>query len=383
MKGGHESRTGDRVNRVVVVGAGPVGLFLACLLAKQEREVIVLERRETVASFENSRSIGVHPPALEALHGAGMAEPLIECGVAIRRAQVFDEGRRLGVLSLAGCPPPYPFVLSLPQGVTEALFARRLETLAPGSLRRGVEVAAVDTRANGVTVELADGTQLEASFLVACDGHRSATRRSLPVESTDRSSGHHYLMADLPESSDLDGDAAIYLGGMGVVESFPLPPDRRRWVARLDSRPGEASLELLARAVEERTGQVLPATPATPATAFTAETRLNRPLAGRRWALAGDAAHVVSPIGGQGMNLGLLGARSLVEAGFGSEGTWSPARYDRLQRRRARLAARRAGLNMALGSDAFPPLLRRFALRTLLLPGLSDQAARYFTMRGL
>lgn len=368
---------------VVIVGAGPVGLFLACLLARQGREVIVLERRDSAASFASSRSIGIHPPALEALNLVGLADPLIACGVAIRRAQVFNEGRRLGSLSLDNCPPPYPFVLSLPQAVTEALFEQRLETLAPGALRRGAEVAAADPRPSGVTVELSDGNLLEAGFLVGCDGHRSPTRRSLPVHSTERTSGHHYLMADLPESSELAGDAAIYLGRAGVVETFPLPFDRRRWVARVSRRPGEAKLEQLARAVAERTGHELPGSAASRATAFSAGTRLIRPLAGDRWALAGDAGHVVSPIGGQGMNLGLLGAVSLIEAGLGSEVEWAPARYDPLQRRRARLAARRAQLNMALGSDTLPPPLRQFALRTLLLPGFSRPAARYFTMRGL
>jgi 2-polyprenyl-6-methoxyphenol hydroxylase-like FAD-dependent oxidoreductase len=373
------------MSRIAVVGAGPVGLFLACLLTGSGHEVTVLERRLGRAGDrqDDSRSIGIHPPALEALDLVGAAGPLVECGVAIRRARLFLERRHLGTLSLEGCPPPYPFVLSLPQGVTEGVLEERLERLAAGALRRGGAVAGVREAADGVVLELADGRTLEAEFVVGCDGRSSRVRESLAIPlHAPPSRRHHYLMADLVDSGELGAEAAIWLGRAGVVESFPLPGGRRRWVARTATRRRHSAHDL-SELVLARTGVELALPEDAAASAFSAETRIARRFAGARWALAGDAAHVISPIGGQGMNLGWLGALSLAVALERGVGEWRPAAYDRRQRRRVAAAARRAWLNMALGSDRMPAMVQRAALRTVLAPGVAAHAARHFTMRGL
>jgi 2-polyprenyl-6-methoxyphenol hydroxylase-like FAD-dependent oxidoreductase len=370
---------------IAVVGAGPVGLYLACLLASAGHDVSVLERRLEWSGDrqDDLRSIGIHPPALEALDLVGAAGPLVECGVAIRRARLFLERRYLGTLSLEGCPPPYPYVLSLPQGVTEGVLEERLERLAPGALRRGWALDTVREVPGGVALELAGGRTLEAEFVVGCDGRLSRVRESLDVPLREAPTRHHYLMADLSDTGELGADAAIWLGGAGVVESFPLPRERRRWVARTAERRWRPALDELTELVLGRTGVALEPPPDGAASGFSAETRLARRIAGARWALAGDAAHVISPIGGQGMNLGWLGALSLAVALERGVGEWRPAAYELRQRRRAAAAARRAWLNMTLGGDRTPGTLRRAALRTVLAPGVAAHAARYFTMRGL
>ena len=368
--------------RVAVAGAGPVGLFLGCLLARQGVETILLEKRSSGGgSLASSRSIGLHPPALEALAAVDLAEPLVKCGIAIRAARVFDEGEYLGALPLEGCPPPFPFVLSLPQGVTERLLAEKLEEIAPGCVRKGFELDQVAEVEDGFELRSRGGQTVTSRLLVGCDGHRSRVRSFVAGTVTGGPSGNHYLMADLPDNSDLGADAALFLGRAGVVESFPLPGCRRRWVARLRERPAAADLELLREVVEQRTGRWLPAAEGDRASLFTAESRLARPIAGNRWALAGDAAHVVSPIGGQGMNLGILGAAALLDAGLSAD--WKPLLYDRAQRRRARRAAGRARLNMTLGGEEVPGPVRRSVLRSFLSRPLAARAARYFTMRGL
>jgi 2-polyprenyl-6-methoxyphenol hydroxylase-like FAD-dependent oxidoreductase len=389
---------------VAIVGAGPVGLFLACLLAGRGQEVVVLERRDAPRS--GSRSIGIHPPALEALASAGVAEPLIRCGTEIFRARVFLDGRLAGVLPLDRCPPPFRFVLSLPQVATENILEQRLESLAPNALRRGSQVASIRLGSRGVKLELADGRTVNSDFVVGCDGSRSVVREQLGVEFTGSPHRDHYLMADLPETdrtghggggadttgaavavNELEGigpgaDVAIYLGRNGVVESFPLPGRRRRWVARVRVRPERPTLEQLARIVLARTEVVLPEAPDVSTSAFSAETRLAARLQGERWALAGDAAHVISPIGGQGMNLGWLGALTLANSLLDAGGRRS-SRYQDIQRRRARAAARRAGVNMLLGSERLHPLVRKAAVEGFLFPPLNTWWARYFTMRGL
>jgi 2-polyprenyl-6-methoxyphenol hydroxylase-like FAD-dependent oxidoreductase len=194
-------------------------------------------------------------------------------------------------------------------------------------------------------------------------------------------------MGDFPDETTFGAAAAVYLGRGGLVESFPLPAGTRRWVARCgdDRDPDLASL--LAR-VEARTGTRLEAARAVRPSAFRAERFQARELARGRVALAGDAAHVVSPIGGQGMNLGWLGARSLsrtIASALRRGGDPSPAlAADAASRARlARAAGRRAELNMWLGRPAPESARRDRLVRGLLRRPLGDVIARVFTMRGL
>jgi 2-polyprenyl-6-methoxyphenol hydroxylase-like FAD-dependent oxidoreductase len=276
--------------------------------------VVVLEQRAQASG--HSRSIGIHPPALEVLALAGLAEPLLERGVRITRARAFAQGKPLGVLELGGCPAPYRFVLSVPQPVTDSLLALRLEQLAPGSLLRGSRLEGLSQDDSGVTLQLAGGRRLRAALVAGCDGRGSSVRRLAGIARSGGPHSDHYVMADLPDSTDLGLDAAIYLTSAGVVESFPLPDGRRRWVVRTGGEvPARtcAALELLVRLVRERTGLELSGGAAT-VSVFTAETLLLRSLTRGRLVLAGDAAHVIPPIGGQGLNLGWLGAERLARA---------------------------------------------------------------------
>lgn len=362
-----------------VVGAGPVGLYIGCLLAAAGRDVAVLDEGKRSAG---TRSIGIHPPALEALDQTGAAEEMVAAGRRIERARLLLEAQHIGDLSLESCPAPYRFVLTLPQGQTERILCQRLERLRPGALRRGVRVVGVRRAAKDMELAIDDGEAFRCRFVIGCDGRLSRVRESLRVPVEGGALNHHYLMADLPEDGSLGEDAAISLGRDGVVESFPLPGGRRRWVARFAKRPEGLSGKDLADVVRKRTGIAVDAGEAS-ASAFTAEKRIAPRLTGDGWALAGDAAHVISPIGGQGMNLGLLGARDLVIALLGQDRERALYEYDRRQRVRARAAARRADVNMLLGSDRLPRGVKWTALRTVLLPALQPRFARYFTMRRL
>ncbi len=362
-----------------VVGAGPVGLCVGCLLAAAGRDVVVLDEGARPAG---TRSIGIHPPALEVLNQIDTAEEMIAAGSRIRSARLLLGAEHIGTLSLAGCPAPFRFVLTLPQHETERILCQRLERLRPGTLQRGARVVGVTRGATGTELAMEDGEPVRCRFVIGCDGRLSRVRDALGVAIEGGALGHHYLMADMPEDGSLGEDAAISLGHSGVVEAFPLPGGRRRWVARFAKRPDGLSAQDLAEVVYVRTGIAIDPGDAS-ASAFTAEKRIATRLTGDGWALVGDAAHVISPIGGQGMNLGLLGGRALVDALLSSDRDQALAAYDLSQRARAQAAARRAAVNMLLGGERLLPGIRWAALRTVSLPWLQPRFARYFTMRGL
>lgn len=369
---------------VAIVGAGPVGLLFALRLHSLGVSFRVLER--DAEPREGSRSIGVHPPSLERLDQLGLASALIARGVCVRAGRAFVGGRELGRLELGEAGGAFPFVLAVPQTQTEQLLRSALVDRAPRALVSGAEVDAVHVGEDAVRVRSGDGA-FSARFVVACDGRRSACRERAGIAFRGAPYPGRYLMADARDTTELGEDAAIFLHPAGLVESFPLPNGQRRWVARRrEAAIDEGGPEELLAIVRARTGQRVDMSAVVDGSGFVAERYLADTFQRGRLLLCGDAAHVVSPIGGQGMNLGWLGAWSLAEplAHCVREGRVTRAleREAARHRRRARTVARRAELNMWLGRPTGSPL-RGELIKALLHPPQSSVIARAFTMRGL
>ncbi|WP_104191142.1 NAD(P)/FAD-dependent oxidoreductase [Cryobacterium sp. Y82] len=407
---------------IVIVGGGPVGTMLACVLAVGGLDVEVLEQRSQPSL--RSRAIGIHPPSLRALAAIGVADALLDRAVRIREGEVRSDGHRLGQLSFERAAPGYPFVVALPQYETESLLRARFETLRPGRYRSGVTMMGVRDRGDAVVVSTDSGT-IEARFVIGADGARSRVREAAGIDWRQLGQSETYLMGDFVDPASIgtasigtaslgtapigtapvNAGAVLYFERGGVVESFPLPGGRRRWVAMTDFLATDADSADLAALIRHRTGVRLPE-PLGAASAFAVQQRLarsmqskpvqvpggpmSRPPAVGRIVLVGDAAHEISPIGGQGMNLGWLDAvalgpalqRALLEPAVAASVL---AHYDRSRRSAGRRAALQAGFNMSMGRPAHGVRLRaRNALvRSLTLPPANQIVARAFTMRWL
>ena len=362
---------------VVVVGGGPVGVLAAALLAARGLDVAVWERRAEAPSL--SRAIGVHPPSLDVLDRVGAAEPLVADAVPVRRGVARSGGRTLGAVSFDRAHPRWPFVAALPQHRTEHLLRERLESLAPGSLRRGLALDEVEQEPDRVLLRgTGDDGPVEAAarFVLAADGARSPLRDSLGIDAPLRRYPDRYVMCDVADDTGLGADAVVHLERRGVVESFPLPGGVRRFVVLLDDDARRAAdgvaaraedgagraeaapdAELVARLVAERTGLDIDPGTATMTSAFGVQRRLARRTVAGRVVLIGDAAHEISPIGGQGMNLGWLDAdavapvlaRALRTAGGRRLDPAAFRGYEEARRRSVVRSARQAEINMALG----------------------------------
>lgn len=367
---------------VLIVGAGPVGLMLACLLSQDGVQVAVCERRTDADT--RTRAIGIHRPGLDALEAAGVGAQVHAEALRLSGGEVRSRGRSLASLSFGADRP----ILILPQPRTAAMLRARLHELSPEALCLGYAVESVRDDGDRVRVDIdtPDGRQVHsASIVVAADGVRSRLREQIGAAWHRQTGRATYSMVDVQDPAT-DERAVLYCEPAGLVESFPLPGARRRWVAR--QRRGAEPLSTAAAfrdAVERRTGIRLQVTgpPAVFAAAQHTASRLHR----GRVVLLGDAAHEISPIGGQGMNLGWTDAVHLAAALSRALPRRMPdlSAYERHVRRSTRSAQRRSAFYMSMGAPA--PLIaarpREALIRTLGTAPLRPWTSGLITMRGV
>jgi 2-polyprenyl-6-methoxyphenol hydroxylase-like FAD-dependent oxidoreductase len=373
---------------VLIVGAGPVGLLLGSMLAQRGIDVRLIEKRTD--STERSRAIGVHPPGLACLDEVGLAQPLVSEGVRVQRGRAVLAGQSLGVIDFSQLPLPFDFVLSVPQCTTERLLTARLTELLPEALTRDAEALGFAIDRSGVDVRLRVGRRehtLRARYVVGCDGRGSSVRRAMKVAYRGHTYRDHFAMADALDDTQLGSEAVVFVDALGLIESFPLPAGKRRWVVSFGKHSPELGAEPFAEVVRARTGHVLDTHGMREVTAFFAERYCAQSFVRERLILAGDAAHVVSPIGGQGMNLGWLDARELARTLSGclrddTRCDSALAEYAQARRRVSVRAARRAELYMTLGFAA-PLWVRAWSLKALTRAPFVGHATRLFTMQGL
>ena len=303
-------------SQVMVVGAGPTGMLLAAELARRNVAVRLLEKRDRPA--EHSRALGVVPRTMEMFEQLGLIEELLTLGHRVHGIRIHGKGRRLLVdLDLRKLSTRYPFMLMLPQTRTEAILRQFLEELEV-KIEWGTELTAFRMERMGICAELTHaGRQQEAlsGYLAGCDGAHSTVRKQAGLEFPGAAYQQNWLLADVTLEPRLDPKFMhLFTCPSGPILFFPLPENVWRIVAM---RPGttqdagQATLEEILELLEQnQLGHLRPHRPLWVA-GFAIHHRHTKQLRNGRVFLCGDAAHIHSPAGGQGMNTGLGDAFNL------------------------------------------------------------------------
>jgi 2-polyprenyl-6-methoxyphenol hydroxylase-like FAD-dependent oxidoreductase len=329
---------------VIIVGAGPVGLLLGCLLQQRGLHVRVLEKR--VQTLAHSAAIGITPPSLHILGQLGLAEEFVLAGIKVHDCFVHGHLGLLGRLSFRDIPDVYPFILSLPQVDTIAILRRKL---GEEIILTGCEVTQIQQHEDGCVVETPKGS-LYAKYVVGCDGVRGRVRELIGMPAPGKAYDCHFVMGDFVDRSDLGDEAHLFFTSTGSVESFPLPNGLRRWVVQTDQRLNAPPVGLVSDLARERTGLGPLAEDQRNEYTFTPHYfNCDRYYDGRV-ILCGDAAHGMSPVGGQGMNTGFADAEFLAEILCRTDALSLLPVYSRYRRRAAEIAIFRADWGMWLGT---------------------------------
>jgi 2-polyprenyl-6-methoxyphenol hydroxylase-like FAD-dependent oxidoreductase len=310
--------TGAGEQQVTIVGAGPTGLTCAILLRTRGVDCRIFDLAP--ATTAQTRAIGLTARSLEVLDGFGAAEELVERGLPNRAANFYAGSRRVARMTSAKTRGTrYPFILAVPQSITEEVLERHLDALG-GTVERGTELLGVAADETGVTLrERADGVEREgrSGWVVGADGSHSVVRHSLDIAFEGSATGRTFANVDaLLDPGPPAGEGHYHFSPAGLLVIAPLPDGHFRITAQVDSAAGSpldvAGVQAL---IDARTGAPWRVRRLGDAGWGIATIPVQARIAARfsrgRCLLAGDAAHVFGPTGAQGMNTGIQDAHNL------------------------------------------------------------------------
>lgn len=304
---------------ILIVGAGPVGLFLANECVRRGLRWRLVE--EHAALSEHSKALAIFPRTMEIFDMAGVVGPVLEKANCVTEVSVMRHGNRIAHMRFAPEASPYPFIAMVPQSVTERVLADELGRKG-GAVEFETKFVAATEHNLGVNVKLEHRGETEearAAFVVGCDGARSTVRRMLNLPFEGGEYEDTFMLADVETNDALPVDEMqLCPSEAGPVAIFPINATRRRIVAAIEresdeyesaSHPetsGDApTLEVVRRVMAQRAPIGMEVRALYWSSYFRIHHRQVARMRVGRFFVAGDAAHIHSPFGGQGMNLGL------------------------------------------------------------------------------
>ena len=317
----------------------PTGLALAISLQQAGIEHVLIDK--LAAGQNTSRAAVIHAHTLDMLDELGVSARLAAEGLRLTTFTIRDRDRQLLQIPFDRLRTKHPYLLMLPQDATERILTDRLVALG-GRIHRAVTATRLTQSATGVeaTCDSAVGEQaIAARFAVGADGMHSIVRATIGAEFAGGTYEESFVLADVRMHwSHGRDDVQLFFSPAGLVVIAPLPDGTFRIVATLDDAPEHPAASDIQALIDARgpTGGTANVTHLVWSSRFHVHHRLANAYRDRRLFLIGDAAHVHSPAGGQGMNTGLVDAcvlgRLLAQAVSGQRPESGLDRYQRLRR---------------------------------------------------
>lgn len=300
---------------VIIIGAGPTGLALACQLIRYGIDFVIIDRNDTTTP--HSKAIGVQARTLEIYEQIGLAERLIEQGWRAERARMIVGGEVRGEIDFTDIGEgmsPYPYVLIVEQGKHERLLHEHIQAQGK-QVSWLTELESFSQDASGVTAVVRSragaAETVEAKFLVGCDGARSTVRRGLGLEFGGSTFERMFYVADVDIDWDLGHDAlTVVLMKDNLLAFFPMTGERQwRIVGTFPEEFAKDEGDILYEEIEEQIKRdseiALDITDVNWFSTYKVHTRHANSFSKGRCFLAGDSAHIHTPAGAQGMNTGI------------------------------------------------------------------------------
>ena len=303
-------------SQILIAGAGPSGLALAAELTRRGVKPLIIDRQ--AAGANTSRACVVHARTLEVLEPLGITRDLLAEGVKVPIFRIRDRDRSLLTIDFSSIPSVYQFTLMIPQNRVEAILLAHLENLGC-SVARPCELVRFAASPSEVEaqVQINGATQpIKAQWLIGCDGMHSRVREQSGIAFSGGEYEASFVLADVRMDWPLSRDeVTLFYSPKGLVVVAPLPGGRFRIVATVDEAPEAPSLDFMQAILDARGPDTDPGRIHDIAwsSRFHIHHRVAQSPRKGRVLLCGDAAHVHSPAGGQGMNTGIQDSISLAE----------------------------------------------------------------------